>query len=334
MLGVTVASHWNTVVKTNAATDWGLCRDCLDDINQFNAKSGDVGRAALGAVDQLFSAVLSGQHPQAERPKPQPSVDFRDTLPGTPKREPTASNATPAPALSQGARIINTFIAPSKTFTDLRRSASWWAPWLLLSIIGIAFMLVVNRQIGFEQVARNQVAISPRATAQIDQLPPDQQAKQMRIRAAFTRYIGYGIPVLNLLVFLMIAVVLWATFKIAGAADLSFGKAYAIVVYGSLPGLIGILLGIGSLFAGMDKEGFNINNPSATNPAYFMDPAGGIFLYGMASALDIFIIWNIVVMGIGFACNSKVKRSTAIIIVAVLYVIYKLATSGLAAAFS
>ena len=51
----------------------------------------------------------------------------------------------------------------------------------------------------------------------------------------------------------------------------------------------------------------------------------------MASALDVFIIWNIVLMGIGFACNSKVKRSTAIAIVAGLYLFYKLISSGLGA---
>jgi len=41
-----------------------------------------------------------------------------------------------------------------------------------------------------------------------------------------------------------------------------------------------------------------------------------------------------VLMGIGFACTSKVKRSTAIVIVAAWYLAYKLLGAGLAAAFS
>jgi hypothetical protein len=248
---------------------------------------------------------------------------------------PITPSPVPEPApLSEGARIVDTFIAPTKTFTDLRRSASWWAPWLLLSIIGMAFIFVVGRQIGFDQLARNQINASAKASARFEQAPPAQQAQQIRITAAITRYIGYFIPALNLFFFLIIATVLWATFKIGGAADLPFGRAYAIVVYGSLPGVIGVLLAIGSMFAGVDREGFNINNPTATNPAYFMDPAGGKFLYGMASALDVFIIWNIVLLGIGFASNSKMKRSTAIVIVAVWYLLYKLAGASLAAAFS
>jgi hypothetical protein len=41
----------------------------------------------------------------------------------------TAATVTPIPEpapLSEFERIIDTFIAPSKTFTDLRRSAAWW----------------------------------------------------------------------------------------------------------------------------------------------------------------------------------------------------------------
>jgi hypothetical protein len=54
----------------------------------------------------------------------------------------------------------------------------------------------------------------------------------------------------------------------------------------------------------------------------------------MASALDLITIWTIVLMGIGFACTSKVKRSTAIVIIAVWYLAFKLVGAGLAAALS
>jgi hypothetical protein len=94
--------------------------------------------------------------------------------------------------------------------------------------------------------------------------------------------------------------------------------------------LLGILsLVVGATSGSLDKEAFNVRNPVATNPAYFMDPTANKFLYGMASALDIFAIWTIVLVGIGFACNSKVKRGTAIGIVAGWYLVYKLIFSAL-----
>jgi hypothetical protein len=247
--------------------------------------------------------------------------------------------ASPAPApdsapLSEGARIVNTFIAPSKTFTDLRRNASWWAPWLLISIFSMLFIYAMGRQIGFDQISRNQVAHSSRAE-QFEKLPADQQARQIHLSSTIIRYIAYGSPVMILFYFLISTVVLWATFKIAAGAETTFGQAYAIVMYASLPGIVGAILGIVSLFSGVDPEGFDINNPVGTNLAYYLDQATtGKFLHSMASAVDLINLWTIVLLGIGFACTSKVKRSTAIGIVAAWYLAYKLLGAGVAAAFS
>jgi hypothetical protein len=255
-------------------------------------------------------------------------------LPAAPTSPAPTASTPEAPRLSEGERILNTFIAPSKTFTDLRRNASWWGPWLLISFCSLLFVYAMGRQIGFEQISKNQVAHSSRAE-QFEKLPPDQQAKQIQLSSNLVRYFGYGSPVLILFYFLISTLVLWATFKIAAGAETTFGQAYAIVMYAGLIGIVGAILGIVSLFSGIDPEGFDINNPVGTNLAYYLDSATtGKFLHGMASALDVINIWTLVLIGIGFACTSKVKRSTAIMIVAVWYIAYKLLTAGLAAAFS
>lgn len=242
--------------------------------------------------------------------------------------------ASPAPTpesapLSEGARIINTFIAPSKTFTDLRRNASWWAPWLLIAAVSLLFVYAIGKQVGFEQVSKNQIAHSSRAD-QFDKLPADQQAKQLQISSKIIGVFAYGSPALILFYVLIETLALWLTFKLAVGAETSFKTAYAIMFYAGLPGIIGAILGTISLFAGVNPEGFDINNPVGTNLAYYLDPeTTGRFVRGMASSLDVINIWTIVLIGIGFACTSKVKRSTAITIVAVWYLVYKLAGSAL-----
>lgn len=247
---------------------------------------------------------------------------------------PASPTPASAPPMSEGARIINTFIAPSKTFTDLRRSAAWWGPWLLISIFSVVFIYSMQRQIGFDQITRNQITLSPRAD-QFERLPADQQARQIQISNTIIKIAGYGSPVLILLYFLVSTLVLWATFKLAAGAETSFKVAYAIVMYASLPGIIGALLGIVSMFAGINPEGFDIRNPVGTNLAYYLDPATtSKFAHSMASALDVINIWTIALIGIGFASTSKVKRSTAITIVAVWYLVYKLAGAALGSAFS
>src|SRR5579872_4669358 len=246
---------------------------------------------------------------------------------------PVASAPVPspvAPPMSEASRIVNTFIAPSKTFTDLRRSAAWWGPWILISIFSIAFMMTIGKQVGFEQISKNQIEHSKRAD-QFDKLPADQQARQLGISSKIIGGLGYASPLVILLISLISTTALWATFKVGAAAETTFGQAYAIVMYAGLPGIVGAILGIISLFAGVNPEGFDINNPVGTNLAYYLDPDTTVkFVRAMASTFDVITIWSVILIVIGYSCTSKVKRSTAIAIVVGWFILWKLFTSALA----
>src|SRR5271169_4720700 len=86
----------------------------------------------------------------------------------------------PAP-LSQGARIVDTFIAPSKTFTDLRRSASWWAPFLLMTIVGWGLVFVAEQKIGVQKMVENGLQAQPKAEARYEKLTPEQREGQIKV---------------------------------------------------------------------------------------------------------------------------------------------------------
>jgi Yip1-like protein len=242
---------------------------------------------------------------------------------------PAAAPQTASPALSETQRILNTFIAPSKTFSDLRRNPRWWVPWIVLAIASVAFMVVIDQKVGFDQIAHTMTANSSRA-AQMEQLPPDQRAQRYESMAKFTRIFAYASPLTGLLIYLIIAAVLMGTFRFGAGADIGYKTSLAIVMYGSLPFVISALLGILSLSAGANPESFNLNNPVASNPAYFMDMAGNKFFYTLASALDVFTIWSIVLMAIGFARNSKLRAGTCFTVIASWYLLWKLLTAGLA----
>ena len=239
----------------------------------------------------------------------------------------TPAVAGPAP-LSEPARIINTFIAPSKTFADIRQNASWWVPWLLICVMAIGYFAVLGQKVGFEQIARNEIQKSSRYE-QFEKLPAEQRERQIQITASITKYIGYAAPVTTLIVYLIVAGILMATFNFGAGAEVAFKQAMAISLYAALPLLLFYLLAMASLIIGVDPEGFNIRNIAATNPAYFMDSTGNKFLYGLASGLDVFAIWSIILNGIGYSSVSKLKRSTAILIVAAWYVVYKVAAAAL-----
>ena len=239
--------------------------------------------------------------------------------------------ATP---VSEGARLVNLFVAPTKTFTDLRRSASWWAPFLVLALFSLAFVYTVDQKIGFRKVAENQIQASPKATQRMEQMPPEQRERAMDRQAAFFRNFSYGYPAVILLWNLIIAVILFATFKFAASADVKFKTALAIVMYASLPLVVKTVLAMLSVAAGASPDSFTFQNPVATNPGYFLTPAESPFLYNLASALDIFMIWTLIVTAIGFTCVTKVKRGTALAIVFGWYLVFALGSAGFGAMFS
>jgi hypothetical protein len=244
---------------------------------------------------------------------------------------------TPAPEvapLSEGARIVDTFIAPNKTFTDLGRNASWWVPFLFLAIASLLFVWLVDRNIGFRKVAENTIQMSPKAAERMDRLPADQRNQAMERQASITRYVSYGYPVIILLWNVIVAAILLGTFKFAAGSDVKFSTSLAIVMYASLPLVLKTLLATASVAAGASPDSFTFQNPVATNPGYFLSPVDSPFFYRVGTALDIFMLWTLVLTAIGFAYTSKVKRSTSLDVVFGWYAGFILIAAGLGAAFS
>jgi hypothetical protein len=250
--------------------------------------------------------------------------------PLNPMSGPTAAPALTTEPLSQAARIVDTFIAPRKIFTDLRRSAAWWAPFLLMAVLSAGYVYIASQKVGFRKAMENQMQAQPKSQARLDQLPQAQREEQLDKGAKFTAIISYCFPAIQLLILLIIAAVMFATFKFAAGADISFKVAMTITVYASLPGLIKILLAVISLVAGMNPDSFTFQNPVGTNIGYYLNPADSPFFYSLASSLDIFLIWTLVLTAIGFTCVSKVKMKTALVIVFGWWIVFSLIGAGLA----
>ncbi len=234
--------------------------------------------------------------------------------------------------LSEVERVIDTFVAPSKTFTDIKRSASWWMPWVLMSIFGLALIFTVDKKVGMEKVAENSIQLSPKRAAKVDQLPPEQRASQMELAAKMTRILAYASPVLTVIIVGVIAAVLMATFNFGLGAELKFMQCMAISMYAFLPGIIKVLLVIVTIVIG-GGEGFTFEQQLASNLGPLVDPSS-TFLHSIASSLDLFNIWTLVLTGIGYSCVTRVKRGTCMAVVFGWWAIVVLGSGAIAAVFS
>jgi hypothetical protein len=238
------------------------------------------------------------------------------------------------PLLSEGQRLLDTFIAPSKAFTDLRRNASWWAPFLIIAIVSLSFVYVVDQKVGFRKVVENIIQLQPKQAEKIDNLPAGQRQQVMQQQATVTKIISYSIPVIAVIIYAVFAGVLFATLKFGASADLKYKTLFALIVYTRLPQLLSTILAMLSLVAGVSSDGFNIENPVATNLGYFIGPEGSAVLRTLLTPLDIFNLWSLILTAIGITCISKVKRSTAFAVVFGWFALVVIVRMAIAAATS
>ena len=234
-------------------------------------------------------------------------------------------------ALSETERVIDTFVAPAKTFNDIRRSTSWWLPWLIMAVAGLAMVYTVDRKVGMERVAENQIQLSPKQSARLDQLPPDKRAEQIEATAKITRYIAYASPATSLIAVAVIAAVVLGTFNFGFGANLNFWQCFAISMYAFLPGVVKALLVILTILIG-GGENFSFQNQLASNLGGLVDPSSH-FLWSVASSIDFFSIWILVLTGIGYSCLTRVKRGTCMGVVFGWWAVVTLVAAGIGSLF-
>ena len=234
--------------------------------------------------------------------------------------------------LSEIERIVDTFIAPTATFKDILRSASWWLPFVLLVVSSVGTAFVVDKKVGFDQASDNQIRMSPRAQERLADMTPEQKAQNEKVTIAVTKYITYGSFVLITVFLALYALVLWASFNFGLGAKTTFSQVFAVTMYASLPYLLISILTIISLCFGGNAEGYDYKNPVATNMAYFM-PDIAPWMKGLLESFDIVKLWSVVLTVIGMAIIAKKTIAQSAIIVSVFWLIGVMASVA-GAAFS
>lgn len=234
--------------------------------------------------------------------------------------------------LSQLERVVDTYVAPEKTFHDILRSTSWWLPFLLGMVVTLGFVYTVERQVGWVRVVENVIHQSPKQEEQLANLAPEQRASQIEKIAAGYRLTSYGSPILILLFSAIGAMVLWGSFNFGLGASTTFGQMFCLWMYCSLPKLLGGLLTILVLFVGGSAESFDLKNPVGTNLAYYMPDASPALRAGL-SYFDVMGLWTLVLLVLGTAVVAKVSRGKAAAVVVGWWVLMLIVTVAATAAF-
>lgn len=226
--------------------------------------------------------------------------------------------------LSQVARVADTFVAPSTTFADIRRSASWWLPFLLVCIVSVGFAYTTLHKVGIAGLVDSTIHNSASLEDRVANASPADAAK---IRAAIGKQFSfmYIAPVFVLIMGLIVSGIFVGTANFIFGGRATYKQMLAVWFYGTLPLLFISLLTIITLFAGMQSDNFNVQNAVGTNVGYFLQGGSSPhWLVTLLSSVDVFAIWSAILLTIGISIVANIKRSSAAIVVFGWWAIYVL----------
>ena len=235
--------------------------------------------------------------------------------------------------LSQAERLVDTFVAPAKTFTDVLRSTSWWLPFVFMILVGILFSTAIDKKVGFDQVTQHEIEKNPKTVEQMQSLSPQDRAARMAMSAKITKIITYAYAIPILIVASLVSLVLWASFNFGLGARTTFGQMFAVWMYAALPKSVMAILAAVLLFANVNTENFDIRNPAGTNLAYYM-PDASAGLKAALSFFDLFGLWSLALLVIGTSIVARKSKTQAAVVVVGWWLLILLVSAGFAAATS
>ena len=217
--------------------------------------------------------------------------------------------------MSQLRRVLDTFVAPTATFTDILRCTQWWLPFLLMTFATLAVAYTIDRQVGFQQVVETQIHLNPAQDEQMAAMQPEDRAVQLQRMAIGYRYVTYATPVLILAIAAMGSLVLWVSFNFGLGARATYAQFFCLWMFANLPRLLAALVTVVTLCFGGSPESFDLKQAAGTNIGYYV-PDAWPWLRALLSFFDVVGLWVVALLIVGSAIIAKVKvgQAAAVII--------------------
>ena len=228
----------------------------------------------------------------------------------------------------------NIFFSPGKAFKEVGRSPLLLWPIIALVIIGLLAGYVTTRLFDVSTVLTAQVDAAV-AQGQMTRQQADQAIERLAA-SPVAKLLGYATVVTTPLGILFVALVIAGVFKLISlfvSAENSFRGVFSATLFAMTPYYIVYyaLIAIISFFK--DTSGLSptdLRSFVGSNLGALLDKdALPKFAMHLAGFIDIFAIWEIALLSIGYAAVSKkLKTSTAAVWLSMLYLLIALVVSA------
>jgi hypothetical protein len=213
-------------------------------------------------------------------------------------------------------RIIGVLSSPGPTFESIVRRPNILGPLLIFIIVSIASSIAVAVKVDFTAMAREAIEANPN-------IPPDRVDGAVNMTRSIMKVSMYASPLLTVLILVITAGICLLAFRMFGGEG-DFNTALAVTTYAWFPRLIRGILGVIVMLAKGSVSIYDLQNPVMSNLGFLFDPKTNPLAYAIGSSVDLFNIWSLVLLIIGFAAMSRLPRVRAAVIVVVLWIIANL----------
>jgi hypothetical protein len=238
--------------------------------------------------------------------------------------EPTPAPYVDPPAKNTFSRIAGVLFAPAETFRDIARKPDILVPMIILVILGFVVTAVIIPRMDFASAFREQMAQQGRQMSEAD------MERMEKMGSAFGKVMGWISPLLSILWWLAIAGILLLAHRLFGGEG-NYKQALSTTLYSWIPyAIAGLVLAVVAFF----RETIDASSMATlvkSNPGFLVDPKENAVAFAALSSLDIFTIWTLILLIIGFSTISKVSRAKSAAIVIPLWLVVVVIKIGFAA---
>ena len=210
-------------------------------------------------------------------------------------------------------RIIGIFTSPTKTFESIARKPDWFIPLIVMLLFAAATGFIASDRIDFEGTMREQL--------EGNRMTEEQREKAIEMGGGMQKAGPYLGVLFTPIILLIIAGLIMLGHKIMGGAG-DFGAYFSVAVYGWFPQFIKGLLVTIILLAGEPKTINEMMVAAYSNPGFLADPSTNPVLFAFLTKLDVFTIWSLILMTIGYSIVSRGSRMRSAVIVVGLWAVY------------
>ncbi len=222
-------------------------------------------------------------------------------------------------------RVLSVLTSPTATFRSIAERPTWLVPTLVLVVLGLISMLVAVPRIDWEGTMRAQLEQSGR------QVPAEQIETQVEFMEKFGTVMMYvAAVVLPWIIYPLMALIFLGLFRVVGS-ELGFKTSLGVLLYGFMPWAVATLLGIPVMLAQDSLVAERLDaGVLMSNLAVFAGDDTGSAMGSLLASVDLFSLWTIALLVIGYAIAARVSKGRSAAIVVGLWLVFIAGKAGLA----